>query len=205
MTGGGLFTVLAAKRVDLIILDVMLPGDDGFSLCRQLRAKSDIPILMLTAMADQVDRVVGLEIGADDYLVKPFDTRELLARIKAVLRRAKIRPTSAEGEGRPMMKFGQWRLDITKRELRSMDDTLMYLSNAQFDLLLAFLEHPRRVLTRDRLLDLAYGISHDAHDRSIDVQIGRLRRKLELDVKSPTLIRTVRGGGYMFTATVQRE
>jgi two-component system OmpR family response regulator len=156
-------------------------------------------------MADHTDRIVGLEIGADDYLVKPFDARELLARVKAVLRRTTEAPTAPiSTETRPILTFAGWRLDVARRELRSADNTLMILSGGEFDLLLAFAEHPQRVLTRDRLLDLARGISHAAYDRSIDVQVSRLRRKLELDAKSPSVIRTVRNGGYIFTPTVLR-
>jgi two-component system OmpR family response regulator len=183
----------------------MLQGEDGFSLCRRLRAVSKVPVIMLTAMADHTDRIVGLEIGADDYLVKPFDARELLARVKAVLRRTTEAPAAPiSTETRPILTFAGWRLDVARRELRSADNMLMILSGGEFDLLLAFAEHPQRVLTRDRLLDLARGISHAAYDRSIDVQVSRLRRKLELDAKSPSVIRTVRNGGYIFTPTVLR-
>jgi two-component system OmpR family response regulator len=160
---------------------------------------------MLTAMDDKTDRVVGLEIGADDYIVKPFDARELLARVKAVLRRSTEPTSAATGtETRPMLAFGDWRLDVARRELRSADNTLMILSGAEFDLLLAFAEHPQRVLSRDQLLDFARGVSHDAFDRSIDVQVSRLRRKLEVDSKSPSVIRTIRNGGYIFTPKVSR-
>jgi two-component system OmpR family response regulator len=156
-------------------------------------------------MADHTDRIVGLEIGADDYLVKPFDARELLARVKAVLRRTTEAPLAPTGtETRPILTFAGWRLDVARRELRSADNTLMILSGGEFDLLLAFAEHPQRVLTRDQLLDLARGISHAAYDRSIDVLVSRLRRKLELDTRSPSVIRTVRNGGYIFTPAVVR-
>lgn len=203
--GMTLLQVLEAGGIDLVILDVMLQGEDGFSLCRRLRATSRVPIIMLTAMGDYTDRVVGLEIGADDYLVKPFDTRELLARVKAVLRRSAEPAIPAAGTmTRPMLMFADWRLDVARRELRSADNTLMILSGGEFDLLLAFAEHPQRVLTRDQLLDLARGVMHDAYDRSIDVQVSRLRRKLEPDAKSPSIIRTVRNGGYIFTPPVRR-
>lgn len=203
--GAAMFEALESQKIDLVILDIMLEGEDGFSLCRRLRETSKVPVIMLTAMADQTDRIVGLEIGADDYLVKPFDTRELLARVKAVLRRtaeAPAAPTSTET--RPVLTFAGWRLDVARRELRSIDNTLMILSGGEFDLLLAFAENPQRVLTRDKLLDLARGTSHAAYDRSIDVQVSRLRRKLELDAKSPSIIRTVRHGGYIFTPAVRR-
>ncbi len=203
--GTEMFHALEGGRTDLVILDVMLRGEDGFSLCRRLRAVSSVPVIMLTAMGEHTDRVVGLEIGADDYLVKPFDPRELLARVKAVLRRtAEPAVPAASTETRPMLSFAGWRLDVARRELRSTDNTLMFLSGGEFDLLLAFAEHPQRVLTRDQLLDLARGVSHAAFDRSIDVQVSRLRRKLESDPKSPSVIRTVRNGGYIFTPSVHR-
>jgi two-component system OmpR family response regulator len=204
-SGTAMFAALETEGIDLVILDIMLPDQDGFSLCRRLRASSKVPVIMLTAMGDHTDRIVGLELGADDYLVKPFDPRELLARVKAVLRRVSERAAGASStETRPVLTFADWRLDVARRELRSADNTLMFLSGAEFDLLLAFAEHPQRVLTRDQLLDLARGVSHAAYDRSIDVQVSRLRRKLEVDAKSPSLIRTVRNGGYIFTPSVRR-
>nr|WKF61787.1 Transcriptional regulatory protein OmpR [Paraburkholderia busanensis] len=203
--GDTLFEMLNSRPIDLVILDVMLPGEDGFSLCRRLRATSKVPVIMLTAVADHVDRVVGLEIGADDYLTKPFDARELLARVKAVLRRTTQTDVAVASTGtRPMLSFAGWRLDIARRELRSADNTLMILSSTEFDLLLAFAEHPQRVLSREQLLDLAHGASHEVYDRSVDVQVARLRRKLDIDEKEPPMIRTVRGGGYMFTPAVRR-
>ena len=203
--GTAMFAALEEGAIDLVVLDLMLQGEDGFSLCRKLRVRSRVPVIMLTAMSDHTDRVVGLEIGADDYLVKPFDPRELLARIKAVLRRTGEAPAApASTETRPVLQFAGWRLDVARRELRSLDNTLMMLSGGEFDLLLAFVEHPQRVLTRDQLLDLARGATHAAFDRSVDVQVSRLRRKLEPDAKSPSIIRTVRNGGYMFTPRVNR-
>jgi two-component system OmpR family response regulator len=203
--GAAMFAALEEQPINLIILDLMLQGEDGFSLCRRLRAASHVPVIMLTAMADQTDRIVGLEIGADDYLTKPFDARELLARVKAVLRRTALNGTPAtSAETRPALCFGDWRLDVTRRELRSANNTLVVLSGGEFDLLLAFAEHSQRVLTRDQLLDLSRGVSHGAFDRSIDVQVSRLRYKLETDPKSPALIRTVRNGGYIFAAKVTR-
>ena len=203
--GAGMFRLLNQERIDLVILDVMLKGEDGFDLCRRLQAQSRVPVIMLTAMGDATDRIVGLEIGADDYLVKPFDPRELLARIKAVLRRiGKPSAAPTTTETRPVLEFSGWRLDVARRELRSAENTLMFLSGSEFDLLLAFAEHPQRVLTRDQLLDLARGTLHSAFDRSIDVQVSRLRRKLEQDTRAPSLIRTVRNGGYIFTPTVRR-
>lgn len=203
--GGQMFKAIETSDVDLVILDVMLPGEDGFSLCRRLRQKTRIPVIMVTAMGEQTDRVVGLEIGADDYVVKPFDSRELLARMKAVWRRTYESESGTSGAGsRPVLQFAGWRLDVVRRELRGDDNSLMMLSAAEFDLLLAFAEHPQRVLTRDQLLDLARGVTHDAFDRSIDTQVSRLRRKLEQDPKSPSVIRTVRNNGYIFTPKVLR-
>jgi two-component system, OmpR family, response regulator len=203
--GAAMFTALERHSIDLVILDVMLQGEDGFSLCRRLRAISRVPIIMLTAVIDHTDRIVGLELGADDYVPKPFDQRELLARVKAVLRRtAETIPVPAPRATRPMMYFGDWRLDVARRELRSSDDTLVLLSGGEFDLLLAFVEHPQRVLTRDQLLDLARGPAHAAYDRSIDTLVSRLRHKLEADPKSPSVIRTVRNGGYVFEPRVTR-
>jgi two-component system OmpR family response regulator len=205
--GVEMMQVLDSARIDLIVLDLMMPGEDGLALCRRLRAQSGpsgaIPIIMLTAMGEETDRIVGLEMGADDYLPKPFNPRELLARAKAVLRRSTGLPvgSSAEPANRGMT-FEGWRLDIAKRELWSPDKVLVQLSAGEFDLLVAFAEHPQRVLTRDQLLDLARGRSAMPFDRSIDVQVSRLRRKIEPDPKEPTLIKTVRSGGYIFTPIV---
>ncbi|MCI0755694.1 response regulator [Teichococcus vastitatis] len=201
--GEEMFPLLETQAVSVVILDVMLQGENGFDLCRRLRARSSIPVIMLTAVREHTDRIVGLEIGADDYLTKPFNARELLARIKAVLRRTEA-PFPSQ-DPRPVLSFGRWRLDIARRELRSDDNTLVFLSAGEFDLLLAFAEHPQRVLTRDLLLDLTRGEAYAAFDRSIDVQISRLRRKLEADPKNPDLIRTVRNGGYILTAPVLRR
>jgi two-component system OmpR family response regulator len=200
-----MFAAIKTKTIDLVILDVMLRNDDGFRLCRGLRTFSRVPIIMVTAMSGHTDRVVGLELGADDYLTKPFDQRELLARVKSVLRRTAELATAVErSEMRPVIRFAGWRLDVARRELRSTDDKLHNLSAHEFDLLLAFAEHPQRVLTRDHLIDLARGSSHLAYDRSIDGLVSRIRRKLEEDPKSPTVIRTVRNGGYIFSAAVTR-
>jgi two-component system OmpR family response regulator len=205
--GAEMFEALENHAFDLIILDIMLKGEDGFSLCRRLRLVSKIPVIILTAMGDPTDRIVGLEIGADDYLTKPFNARELLARVKAVLRRtseAQADPKPLSTETRPVLSFGKWRLDVAKRELRSATNVLIPLSGGEFDLLLAFVEHPQHVLSREQLLDWTGGINHDAYDRSIDTQVSRLRRKLETDAKTPEIIRTVRNGGYMLTTAVQR-
>ncbi|MBI1208964.1 MAG: response regulator [Azospirillum sp.] len=202
--GAEMARFLEAARVDLIILDLMLPGEDGLSLCRRLRVEGVTPIIMLTAMGEETDRIVGLEMGADDYLAKPFNPRELLARIKAVLRRAGSLGTAAEPVPRGrVLEFEGWTLDLSRRELHSPDAVLVQLSAGEFDLLAAFAEHPQRVLTRDQLLDLARGRAAVPFDRSIDVQVSRLRRKIEPDPQDPALIKTVRGGGYLFAATVK--
>lgn len=196
---------LERGRFDLVILDLMLPGEDGLSLCRWLRATSDLPIVMLTAMGEETDRIVGLEMGADDYVPKPFNPRELLARIKAVLRRTGARAGAASEGNLPPgrhLSFEGFRLDLGKRELTAPDGALVQLSAGEFDLLVAFAEHPQRVLSRDQLLDLARGRSAVPFDRSIDVQVSRLRRKIEADPQEPLLIKTVRGGGYQFTPKV---
>ncbi|CAO3352290.1 response regulator [Azospirillum melinis] len=204
--GAEMMRTLDGARVDLIVLDLMLPGEDGLSLCRRLRATpqtAQTPVIMLTAMGEETDRIVGLEMGADDYLAKPFSPRELLARIKAVLRRVSAPPVAgAPAAAGTVLRFEGWSLDLTKRELRSPDGVLVQLSAGEYDLLVAFVEHPQRVLTRDQLLDLARGRSAVPFDRSIDVQVSRLRRKIEPDPADPTLIKTVRGGGYLFTPTV---
>ncbi len=198
---------LAERGIDLVVLDLMLPGEDGLSLCRGLRAASDIPVIMLTAMGEEVDRIIGLEMGADDYLAKPFSPRELLARIRAVLRRGAGTGTraraSAGGEGPRLVRFAGWRLDLDSRELFSPEGILVALSGGEFALLAAFVSHPQRVLSRDQLLDLARGRDAQPFDRAIDVQVSRLRRKIEPDPGAPTLIKTVRGGGYLFSPVVE--
>jgi len=200
--GQSMLKAFDAGRYDLIILDLMLPGEDGLALCRRIRQNSDVPIIMLTAMTAETDRIIGLELGADDYMVKPFNPRELLARAKAVLRRTHALPPDT-GERRPRgYRFAGWRLDVPGRVLTSPDEALMTLSTGEFDLLLAFVEHPQRVLSREQLLDLARGRASVLFDRSMDVQVSRLRRKLEPDPQMPTLIKTVRGGGYLFTPDV---
>ncbi len=200
--GAAMMQTLGAARVDLVILDIMMPGEDGLSLCRRLRVGGTMPIIMLTAMGTEIERVVGLEMGADDYLAKPFSTRELLARIRAVLRRSSMpAPGSAPGTGR-VFEFAAWRLDVTRRQLRSPAGALVDLRAAEFDLLLALVERPSHVLTRDQLLDLARGRASTAFDRSIDVHVSRLRHRIEVDPKEPKLIKTVRAGGYVFAAPV---
>ena len=194
---------LAVGAFDLIVLDVMMPGEDGLSVCRRLRATGNMPILMLTALGDETDRIVGLEVGADDYLPKPFNPRELLARIKAIVRRSD-RPQLTGGSlaGRRLL-FDRWTLDMDRRSLVADDGTEVTLSTAEFRLLTAFLERPRYVLSRDQLLDLTSGRSAQVFDRTIDNQISRLRRKIERDPAKPTLIATVWGGGYSLGADVR--
>ena len=191
--------ILENGRVDLVILDIMLPGEDGFSICRRLRKSSNLPIVMLTAKGDDIDRIMGLEIGADDYLPKPFNPRELLARIRAVLRR------SSEGIPRDskILTFHGWCLDPNTRQLRNPDGARVALTGGEFDLLLAFCLHPRRILSRDQLIDLARGRDAAPFERSVDVCVSRLRQKLERQSTDPALIQTIRSGGYMFVADVK--
>jgi two-component system OmpR family response regulator len=203
--GRAMRKVLADSRIDLILLDLMLPGEDGLALCRALRTESDIPIIMLTAKGDEVDRVVGLEMGADDYLAKPFGSRELIARNKAVLRRSRDKTAAPAERGPRRYRFDRWRLDTGARELLRGDGVTVPLSTGEYDLLLALVERPQRVLNRDQLLDLARGRGANALDRSIDTQVSRLRKKLELDPGEPKIIKTVWGGGYMFTPEVTHE
>ncbi|WP_341910296.1 response regulator [Ferrovibrio terrae] len=206
--GREMFSLCEAARIDVIVLDIMMPGEDGLSLCRRMRAQSAVPIILLTAMTGDTDRIIGLEIGADDYVVKPFNPRELLARIRAVTRRlsaASINADTGTAAQRAMAtayEFGGWQLNASRRTLTSPAGALTDLTSGEFDLLLAFLEHPQRVLTRDQLLDLAHGRMSQAYDRSIDVQISRLRRKIEANPQDPAFIKTIRNEGYFFTATV---
>jgi two-component system, OmpR family, response regulator len=203
--GRAMRKVLADRHIDLVLLDLMLPGEDGLSLCRAIRAESSLPIVMLTAKGDEVDRVIGLEMGADDYLPKPFGSRELIARIRAVLRRSQ-HDASTDDRTRPRLyRFDRWALDPGARELLSNDRVTVPLSTGEFDLLMAFVERPQRVLSRDQLLDLARGRVSAGFDRSIDTQVSRLRRKLEVDPGEPKIIKTVWGGGYVFTPAVSHE
>ncbi len=191
--------------VDLVILDIMLPGQSGIEICRDLRASSNIPILMLTARGDETDRIVGLEIGADDYVSKPFSPNELLARIKALLRRARISGGAEASERKRGYEFEGWRLDILRRELRNPSGVIVDLSGGEYDLLVAFLEMPQRVLSRDQLLETARSAATTNLDRSIDVQVSRLRRKIDTGGDGDSFIRTVRGAGYMLAAAVKRS
>ncbi|MGY6040569.1 response regulator [Aeromonas sp. AE23HZ002T15] len=197
--------LLEEREFDLLVLDLMMPGEDGLTLCRELRVKSSLPIIMLTAMGEETDRIIGLEMGADDYLAKPFNPRELLARIKAVMRRTQAEPQSTPEALTRDLRFDRWLLDIHRRELVDEEGVGMSLSTAEFDLLKVFLERPQRVLSRDQLLDLARGREAVAFDRAIDTLVSRLRRKLERDPKNPELIKTIWGGGYLFAADVTQE
>jgi two-component system OmpR family response regulator len=193
---------LADGRIDLMVLDVMLPGEDGLSICRRLRAASKIPVIMLTAKGEEIDRIIGLEIGADDYLTKPFNPRELLARIRAVLRRGS-RVEAAKGGA--LRIFDGWRLDPNIRQLHDPNGARVAMTGAEFDLLLVLCDRARRVLSREQLIDLTRGRAAGPFERSIDVLVSRLRQKLEKNPKDPLLIQTIRSGGYMFSAEVQSE
>jgi len=199
--GDALDATLATEDADLLILDIAMPDEDGLSITRRIRGRSSVPILLLTAAADLVDRVVGLEVGADDYVTKPFDLRELLARIRALLRRSElsVRPEAApEKPPPPLVQFGRVRLDVEARQLLQDDGEVVALTSMEFDLLNAFAQNPNRVLTRDRLLDLAHRPDAQPYDRSIDIRIARLRRKIELDPAKPEVIKTIHGTGYMY-------
>ncbi|PTQ69625.1 response regulator [Pseudomonas sp. GV071] len=198
--GAGMRKAMAASRFDVIILDLMLPGEDGLELCRELRSTSDIPILMLTARCEPTDRIIGLELGADDYMAKPFEPRELVARIQSILRRVRDDRDVPRTDERSSIRFDDWQLNGVLRQLQAPDGLVVPLSNAEFRLLWVFLERPRRVLNREQLLDAARGRSIEAFDRSIDLLVSRLRQKLGDDPKSPRLIKTVRGEGYLFDA-----
>lgn len=207
MADGGtqMMDLLADHRFDVVVLDVMMPGDDGFTLCQRLRARSTVPIILLTARDTETDRVIGLELGADDYVPKPFNPRELLARIRAMLRRASMVPEAAAAAKQTRFRFAGWTLDLSRRALASPRGTRVDLTTGEFDLLTALVQHPQHILSRDRLLDLVHGRSNLNIDRSIDVQVSRLRRKIEEDPHQPTLIRTVRNGGYFLAADVDSE
>lgn len=204
--GRAMWQALDAGRIDLIVLDLMLPGEDGLTLCRNLRAKaSDIPVIMLTARGEETDRIVGLEMGADDYLAKPFSARELLARIKAILRRARSLPQNLRPDEARHLRFADWVLDTVQRQLVSGSGVVTPLSGAEYRLLRIFLNHPNRVLNRDQLVDLTQGKEADPLDRSIDVQVSRLRHRLGDDSREPRLIKTVRGEGYVLAVAVTAE
>ena len=194
---------LRTSAIDLVILDIMMPGEDGLSLCRSIRESSGTPVIMLTARGEDLDRIVGLEVGADDYVAKPFNPRELLARVSAVLRRTNTLPPRLRGPVVEHYRFGEWTLDAGQREIVGVDGVAMPLSSGEFKLLMAFIERPKVALSREQLLDLTKGRDTDVFDRSIDNQVSRLRRKLEHDPKNPRYIKTVWGGGYIFTGEVE--
>jgi two-component system OmpR family response regulator len=203
--GKGLWAQLKTSQPDLVILDVMLPGEDGISLCRTLRARLDIPIIMLTARGADTDRIVGLEVGADDYLPKPFNPRELLARVKSVLRRTRALPVNLRPEEVRTFRFAGWTLDVASRNLTAPDGVIVSLSGTEFKLLRVLLDHPGRVLTRDQLIELMLSRDAGPFDRALDVQVSRLRHRLGDDAKEPAIIKTVRGQGYVLAAHVDAE
>jgi DNA-binding response OmpR family regulator len=199
-----LAAVMARETIDLVVLDLRLQGEDGMQIARRLREQSSIPILMLTGRADEADRVMGLELGADDYLTKPFSPRELLARIRALLRRARAQATVADEIAKVRaFRFGQWELNVGLRKLKNPEGKPVELTNGEFSLLTAFLSSPQRVLTRDQLLDLSRLHNAEVYDRSIDLQVLRLRRKIEDDAANPRFIVTQRGAGYVFSVAVE--
>ena len=202
--GAAMQEVLDSTPVDLVVLDLTLPGEDGLVLCRNLRAHSDLPVIMLTARSAALDRILGLEMGADDYLCKPFEPRELLARIRNVLRRSEAAGTHDQQHA-TQLQFAGWTLDLTSHQLYSDNGTVVVLSGGEFRLLKALLERPNRVLSRDQLLGLTQGREADPFDRSIDLHISRLRQKLRDDARAPQLIKTLRNEGYMLCATVAHK
>ena len=203
--GAAMWKVLDHARIDLIVLDLNLPGEDGLTLCRTLRARSSLPVIMLTARGEPVDRILGLEMGADDYVPKPFEPRELFARIRSVLRRTHALPPKMQEPAERQVRFSGWTMDFTARHLVSPDGVVVALSGAEFRLLKIFVEHANRVLSRDQLLNLTQGRDADPLDRSIDLQISRLRQKLGDDARSPQIIKTVRNEGYVLAVPVTKE
>jgi two-component system OmpR family response regulator len=203
--GKAMSKALEETRVDLIVLDLSLPGDDGLTLCRNLRTRSDIPVIMLTARGEPLDRILGLEMGADDYLSKPFEPRELFARIRSVLRRTHALPPNLHASAPQLTRFAGWTMDFTARHLINPEGVVVALSGAEFRLLKIFLDHANRVLSRDQLLNLTQGRDADPFDRSIDLQISRLRQKLGEDARSPQIIKTVRNEGYVLATVVAKE
>lgn len=203
--GKNMRKVLETSAIDIILLDVMMPGEDGLQLCRYVQDKYKIPVILLTALSDDSDKVVGLEMGADDYISKPFNPRVLLARLKAVLRRSHSEPVQQSGQDSEVssMVFDNWTLDLNQREIIGQDQVAIALSAAEFKLLQSFLNRPKMVLSRDQLLDLVHGREAKAFDRSIDNLISRLRRKIEIDPANPKLIKTVWGGGYILSSSVE--
>ncbi|WP_029911745.1 response regulator [Caulobacter sp. UNC358MFTsu5.1] len=201
--GADLDRVMARQRVDLVVLDLMMPGEDGLSICRRLTSAMDVPIVMVTAKGDDIDRILGIELGADDYLAKPFNPRELTARIRAILRRTRQSHRPPQRATPEIYRFAGWTLDAGARRLQDADGEIVELTGGEFDLLMVFLTHAQRVLNRDQLLDWTRGRSAAPYDRTVDVQLSRLRRKLR--DQPGKLIRTIRGGGYLFSPTVERD
>jgi two-component system OmpR family response regulator len=195
--------ILATQRVDLLILDITLPGEDGLSICRRVRAMDTVPVIMLTARSSEIDHVVGLEMGADDYLTKPFSPQELLARIRALFRRIEAPRPVGQARWAVTIRFSGWTLDLRRRELHDPDQIRVLLTAAEYRLLVVFCERPNRTLSREQLLDLTRERGAAVNDRSIDIQVSRLRRKIEQDARAPQLIQTVRAGGYVFAANVE--
>lgn len=203
--GRAMWAAFDAAKADIVVLDVMMPGDDGLTLCRNLRARSQVPVIMLTARGEETDRIVGLEMGADDYLPKPFNPRELLARIKSILRRTRALPDNLQPDEARRLRFTGWALDTVTRNLQSPAGVVVALSGTEFRLLRIFLAHPNRVLTRDQLIDLMLSRDATPFDRSIDVQVSRLRHRLNDDAAQPAIIKTVRSQGYVLAAEVAAE
>jgi len=203
--GKAMWAERARHAVDLIVLDIMLPGEDGLTLCRRLRAESDTPVIMLTARGEETDRIVGLEIGADDYLAKPFSPRELLARVKSVLRRYRSMPNNLRADEAHKVRFAGWTLDTVARHLVSADGVITSLSGSEYQLLRILLSHPNQVLTRDQIMLHAKGRETDPLERTVDLQVSRLRHRLGDDLDEPRIIKTVRGQGYVLAVAVERE
>jgi len=203
--GADMRKVLHESRVDLIVLDLTLPGEDGLTLCRNLRSQSNVPVIMLTARGEPLDRILGLEMGADDYLAKPFEPRELFARIRSVLRRTQALPPNMINPEATAMHFSGWTLDLTARHMLNKEGVVVALSGAEFRMLKVFLDHPNRILNRDQLLELTQGREADPFDRSVDIQISRLRQKLGDDARTPTIIKTVRNEGYVLATAVNMD
>ncbi|MBL8267737.1 response regulator [Steroidobacter sp.] len=204
-SGAEMRKIMAREHVDLVVLDLNLPGEEGLTLCRDLRAGSTIPVIMLTARREAIDRILGLEMGADDYLTKPFEPRELLARVRNVLRRTTALPSTLAPVSKGKAKFAGWTLDLQKRHLTDPHHRVVVLSGAEFRLMRVFITHPNRVMTREQLVTLSGGRSYEAQQRAIDLQVSRLRHKLGDDRSESALIKTVRNEGYVLAATVEME